>query len=61
MHSAICPSCGTRVEVDFLPVAGLVWCPKCQKMFSPPVLLTEETKQVEEREDGPTYPPSSSK
>ena len=38
MHSAVCPSCGTRVELDFLPVAGQVWCPKCQKLFAPPAV-----------------------
>ena len=27
MHSVSCHSCGKSVEVDFLPVAGLVWCP----------------------------------
>jgi uncharacterized Zn finger protein (UPF0148 family) len=37
MHSATCPTCGTRVEVDFVPVAGQVWCPTCQKLFSPSV------------------------
>jgi hypothetical protein len=36
VHTATCPSCGTRVELDFEPVVGLVWCPKCQKMFSQP-------------------------
>jgi len=36
MHSVCCPSCGTRVEVDFVPIAGRVWCPKCQKLFSQP-------------------------
>jgi hypothetical protein len=35
MHSAACPSCRNRVEFDFVPVAGLVWCPVCQKLFSP--------------------------
>ena len=35
MHSVKCPSCGVRVEVDFVPVAGQVWCPTCQKVFSP--------------------------
>jgi uncharacterized Zn finger protein (UPF0148 family) len=35
MHSVSCPTCGTRIEVDFLPVAGKVWCPTCQKVFSP--------------------------
>jgi hypothetical protein len=36
MHSTTCPNCGTQVEVDFKPVAGVIWCPKCQKPFSPP-------------------------
>jgi hypothetical protein len=35
MHVASCPSCGTRIELDFQPTAGLVWCPKCEKTFSP--------------------------
>jgi predicted Zn finger-like uncharacterized protein len=34
MHSVNCPSCDTRIEVDFLPVAGLVSCPNCQRTFS---------------------------
>jgi uncharacterized Zn finger protein (UPF0148 family) len=53
MHSVTCPSCGQHVEVDFLPVAGQVWCPICQKLFSPQVEPnpTQETKQVEDRED----------
>jgi uncharacterized Zn finger protein (UPF0148 family) len=33
MHSVKCPTCGTSIQVDFLPVAGQVWCPKCQKVF----------------------------
>jgi len=57
MHSATCPSCGTRVEVDFQPVAGQVWCPTCQKLFSPPAASgtkPEETEQVDrsEKHDG---------
>jgi hypothetical protein len=35
MHSAPCPFCGDRVELDFKPVAGQVWCPKCKGLFSP--------------------------
>jgi hypothetical protein len=35
LHPVNCPSYGTRIEVDFLPVAGQVWCPTCQKAFSP--------------------------
>jgi hypothetical protein len=34
MHGADCPTCGTHVELDFKPVSGLVWRPKCQKLFS---------------------------
>jgi hypothetical protein len=37
MHKATCPTCGTTVELDFRPVAGLIWCPTCQKTFPPPV------------------------
>ena len=47
MHYAACPTCGERVEVDFLPVAGQVWCPICQKLFSPQV---EPPKQDEDSE-----------
>ena len=43
MHSATCPACGTRVELDFQPTAGLVWCPKCQKAFSVPVASGAES------------------
>jgi uncharacterized Zn finger protein (UPF0148 family) len=35
MHSATCPACGAHVGLDFKPVAGLVRCPKCDKLFSP--------------------------
>jgi uncharacterized Zn finger protein (UPF0148 family) len=58
MHSATCPSCGTQVELDFLPVAGLIWCPTCQKTFSPPVvqgiepLLKPEQGDVSEERNG---------
>jgi uncharacterized Zn finger protein (UPF0148 family) len=54
MHSAVCPSCGTCVEFDFLPVAGQVWCPTCQKLFSPPIVpkAAEENKQDDGCEDG---------
>jgi uncharacterized Zn finger protein (UPF0148 family) len=54
-HSAACPSCGTRVEFDFLPIAGQVWCPTCQKLFSPPVASeadlqkTEHVEQLDQR------------
>jgi hypothetical protein len=48
MHSVNCPSCGTRVEVDFLPVAGQVWCPTCQKLFSPRSFLPEQHSGAEQ-------------
>jgi hypothetical protein len=50
MHSAICPACGTKVELDFKPTAGLVWCPKCEKAFSPPAGSGPETPKTEEVE-----------
>jgi len=34
MHGADCPTCATHIELDFKPVSGLVWCPKCQRLFS---------------------------
>jgi hypothetical protein len=52
MHSADCPSCGSRVEFDFLPVAGMVWCAKCQKMFSPPVAAGPEPRKPEQTDAG---------
>ena len=45
MHSVTCPTCGGLVEVDFIPVAGPVWCHVCQKFFAPPV---EPPEQVED-------------
>jgi uncharacterized Zn finger protein (UPF0148 family) len=50
MHSAACPSCGTRVELDFQPTAGLIWCPKCEKVFIPPVESGPEPPQTEQIE-----------
>jgi len=35
MHLATCPTCGRTVALDFVPTAGLVWCPTCEKTFSP--------------------------
>jgi uncharacterized Zn finger protein (UPF0148 family) len=49
MHGADCPSCGTHVELDFKPVSGLVWCPKCQKLFSPAGTGPAEEEVSEER------------
>jgi uncharacterized Zn finger protein (UPF0148 family) len=53
MHGADCPTCGTHVELDFKPVSGLVWCPKCQKLFTPagtePLLNPDEEDVIEER------------
>jgi hypothetical protein len=53
MHSAYCPSCSRRVEVDFLPVAGQVWCPTCQKVFSPRPEsgYAQETDKADRRTD----------
>jgi uncharacterized Zn finger protein (UPF0148 family) len=48
MHSAVCPICGTRVEYDFVAVAGHVWCPACQKLFSPPVVTEPEPQKAEQ-------------
>jgi hypothetical protein len=39
MHLVECPTCLNRVKVDFVPVAGLVWCPTCQNTFAPPASL----------------------
>lgn len=50
MHSAACPSCGTHVEFDFQAVGGLVWCPKCQKLFSPPVASGPDPQKTEQNE-----------
>jgi hypothetical protein len=47
VHSAACPSCGTQVEYDFLAVAGLVWCPQCEKVFAPPVVSGPEAPKTE--------------
>jgi hypothetical protein len=54
MHFAICPSCGGRVDVDFQPAGGLVWCPICQMPFSParasePSRKTESEKNPDRR------------
>jgi hypothetical protein len=49
MHSVTCPSCGGRVEVDFIAVAGQAWCPKCQKLFSPSVEPPKEVKDCDGR------------
>jgi uncharacterized Zn finger protein (UPF0148 family) len=60
MHGADCPSCGTHIELDFKPVSGLVWCPKCQKFFSPVAvsgpdahLNPEQDEFIEERNGEP--------
>jgi hypothetical protein len=47
MHSAICPTCNQSVETDFLPVAGLVWCPTCQKTFSPRTTSEPDSEETE--------------
>jgi predicted Zn finger-like uncharacterized protein len=53
MHAVSCPHCGTRVELDFLPVAGQVWCPTCQKLFSHPAVSepAHETDQVDQHKE----------
>jgi uncharacterized Zn finger protein (UPF0148 family) len=54
MHSVTCPSCGKCVEVDFRPTAGFVWCPNCQKPFSPPAQSGRETSSAENIEEHPS-------
>jgi uncharacterized Zn finger protein (UPF0148 family) len=61
MHNAACPACGKSVELDFKPVSGLVWCPKCQKLFSPPAESDRESGETEwngasEERDGSVGP-----
>jgi uncharacterized Zn finger protein (UPF0148 family) len=54
MHGADCPSCETHVELDFKPVSGLVWCPKCQKLFSlvgTELLLEPDEEEMSEERD----------
>jgi hypothetical protein len=49
MPSTSCPICNARVEIDFQPVAGVVRCPYCEKLFSPAghvVTLTDEQKEL---------------
>jgi hypothetical protein len=50
MHSVTCPSCGKRVEVDFLPIAGQVWCPTYQKLFSPSIEPPKQDEGCEDRD-----------
>jgi hypothetical protein len=57
MHPVNCPTCGKRIEVDFLPVAGQVWCPSCQRAFSrravsEPTHETDRTDPHAEQNDG---------
>jgi uncharacterized Zn finger protein (UPF0148 family) len=47
MHRVVCPTCGTNVELDFNPVSGVVWCPKCQKLFSPPATSDRESGEAD--------------
>jgi uncharacterized Zn finger protein (UPF0148 family) len=47
MRLAICPTCGTTVALDFVPTAGLVWCPTCEKAFSPSGITTREPDKEE--------------
>ena len=48
LHPVKCPTCGTCVEVDFVPVAGQVWCPTCQKLFSPRSAAQDQPSGTEE-------------
>jgi uncharacterized Zn finger protein (UPF0148 family) len=48
MHLATCPACGTDVALDFIPSAGLVWCPTCQKTFSPSEMPAPDEQKPEE-------------
>src|SRR5260370_7533314 len=47
MESANVPTSGRGVEFDFGPTAGLVWCPKCRKLFSPPAAVQSEPRKPE--------------
>src|SRR5260370_18960366 len=47
MESANVPTSGRGVEFDFGPTAGLVWCPKCRKLFSPPAAVQSEPREPE--------------
>jgi uncharacterized Zn finger protein (UPF0148 family) len=47
MHTVACPSCGLTVKVDFQPVAGLVFCPTCQKLFSPPAVSVPDSEKAQ--------------
>jgi len=49
MHLATCPACGTTIALDFIPVAGLVWCHSCDKVFSPSGIPAQEHEKEEER------------
>ncbi len=48
MHIATCPTCGTTIALDFIPVAGLVWCHKCEKGFFPSGVPAPEQEKAEE-------------
>jgi len=48
MHLATCPTCGTDVALDFIPSAGLVWCPTCQKAFSPSGMSMPDDEDLED-------------
>jgi hypothetical protein len=51
MHLATCPTCGTTIVLDFVPVAGMVWCHTCEKAFSPSVQAPEPDKAEENNGD----------
>jgi len=48
MHLATCPMCGTTIALDFVPVAGMVWCHTCEKAFSPSGVPASEPENAEE-------------
>jgi len=50
MHLATCPTCGTTVRLDFIPTAGLVWCPTCEKAFSPSGIPAPDPDKGEEND-----------
>jgi len=52
MHSVSCPACGTRVELDFQIVAGVVWCPIRKKTFPPAAPAeSQKTEQIDRPDD----------
>lgn len=48
MHLATCPTCGTTIALDFIPMAGLIRCHTCDKAFSPSGMPAPEPENAEE-------------